>query len=70
MAKVNDDWRVLRHGPIEKLDENLWYVTGSLPGFIFRHITGTPELKRIIVSHHEPITDRPAEILHQIAAAL
>ena len=237
MAKVNDDWRVLRHGPIEKLDENLWCVTGSLPGmslkrvmtlvrlddgrlvihsavaldegamaeieawgrpaillvpnayhrldapaylarypdlevfcprgsrkkveevvpvhgsyddfpenpivalehldgvrkvegvmrvrsssgstlvfndavfnmphgrgvpgFIFRHITGstggprvtrlfrmmavkdkaafrdnlqrlagTPELKRIIVSHHEPITDRPAEILHQIAAAL
>lgn len=237
MAKVNDDWRVLRHGPIERPDENLWYVTGSLPGmslkrvmtlvrlddgrlvihsavaldegamaeieawgrsaillvpnayhrldapaylarypdlevycprgsrkkveevvrvhgsyddfpenptialdylegvrnvegvmrvrsnsgstlvfndavfnmphgrgvpgFIFRHITGstggprvtrlfrmmavkdkaafrdnlqrlagTPELKRIIVSHHEPITDRPAEILHQIAAAL
>ena len=237
MAKVNNDWRVLRHGPIEKLDNNIWCVTGSLPGmslkrvmtlvrlddgrlvihsavaldegamaeieawgrpaillvpnayhrldapaylarypdlevycprgsrkkveevvrvqssyddfpenptialdhldgvrnvegvmkvrsssgstlvfndavfnmphgrgvpgFIFRHITGstggprvtrlfrmmavkdkaafrdnlqrlagTPELKRIIVSHHEPITDRPAEILHQIAAAL
>ena len=32
MAKVNDDWRVLRHGPIERPDENLWYVTGSLPG--------------------------------------
>jgi len=73
MAKVKDDWRVLRHGPIEKLDENLWYVTGSLPGMSLKRVmtlAGTPELKRIIVSHHEPITDRPAEILHQIAAAL
>ena len=32
MAKVNNDWRVLRHGPIEKLDNNIWCVTGSLPG--------------------------------------
>jgi hypothetical protein len=38
MAKVKDDWRVLRHGPIEKLDENLWYVTGSLPGMSLKRV--------------------------------
>ena len=34
MAKVNDDWRVLRHGPIEHFEENLWCLTGSLPGML------------------------------------
>ena len=32
MAKVNCEWRVLKHGPIERFDENLWIVTDSLPG--------------------------------------
>jgi hypothetical protein len=27
-----DDWKVLPHGPIEKLSENLWWVWGSVPG--------------------------------------
>lgn len=27
-----DEWKVLRHGPIEKLAGNLWRVTGALPG--------------------------------------
>lgn len=31
MAKANTEWRVLAHGPIEKLAENLWWVQGSLP---------------------------------------
>lgn len=26
MAKVNEDWRVLRHGPIDRLEPNLWIV--------------------------------------------
>jgi hypothetical protein len=38
MAKVNDDWRVLRHGPIEKLDNNIWCVTGSLPGMSLKRV--------------------------------
>jgi hypothetical protein len=32
MAKANGDWKVLPHGPIEKLADNLWWVQGSLPG--------------------------------------
>ncbi len=101
MAKVNEDWRVLRHGPIDRLGSNLWSVTGTLPGFIFRHITGstggprvtrlyrmmavkdkpalrahlerlaeTPDLKRILVSHHIAVTDEPADVLRRVAAAL
>jgi hypothetical protein len=31
MAKANE-WAVLPHGPIEKLAENLWWVSGSLSG--------------------------------------
>jgi hypothetical protein len=31
MAKASTDWRVLPHGPIEELAENLWRVQGSVP---------------------------------------
>lgn len=32
MAKTNSDWKVLAHGPIERLAENIWWVQGALPG--------------------------------------
>lgn len=32
MAKTNSEWKVLEHGPIERLAENLWWVQGTLPG--------------------------------------
>jgi len=32
MPKAFDKWTVLPHGPIEKLEENLWRVEGTLPG--------------------------------------
>jgi hypothetical protein len=32
MAKAFDAWTVLPHGKIEKLEENLWRVEGTLPG--------------------------------------
>ena len=38
MAKVNSEWRVLRHGPIEKRDDNLWTVRGSLPGMSLKRV--------------------------------
>jgi hypothetical protein len=31
MASVFETWTVLKHGPIEKLSENLWRVEGSMP---------------------------------------
>jgi hypothetical protein len=32
MVKAHTEWKVLSHGPIEKLAENVWWVQGSLPG--------------------------------------
>ena len=32
MPKTNTEWKVLRHGPIERLANNLWWVQGTLPG--------------------------------------
>ncbi|HEX8792339.1 MAG TPA: hypothetical protein VF765_15400 [Polyangiaceae bacterium] len=32
MPKAYDKWTVLPHGKIEKLEENLWRVEGTLPG--------------------------------------
>jgi hypothetical protein len=31
MAKVFESWTVLKHGPLEKLSENLWRVDGTMP---------------------------------------
>ena len=38
MAKMNDEWNVLPHGPIEKLTENLWWVQGSLKGMSLKRV--------------------------------
>jgi len=40
MAKANETWTVLPHGPIETLESNLWRVEGSL---------GTMPIKRVMV---------------------
>src|SRR4051812_45540873 len=31
MAKAFEQWTVLPHGPIEKLSDNLWRVSGTMP---------------------------------------
>lgn len=36
MPKAFSDWKVLPHGPLEKLSDNLWWVWGSLPGMSLR----------------------------------
>jgi hypothetical protein len=36
MAKPDSSWRVLEHGPIEQLADNLWRVEGALPGMSLR----------------------------------
>ncbi len=36
MAKAPRPWIVTRHGPLEKLDDNLWVVEGDVPGVPFR----------------------------------
>jgi hypothetical protein len=36
MGKVDTRWRVLNHGPLEPLADNLWRVEGALPGMSLR----------------------------------
>jgi hypothetical protein len=36
MAKVDTAWKVLHHGPLEQLADNLWHVEGALPGMSLR----------------------------------
>lgn len=36
MAKPDPTWRVLSHGPIQQLAENLWRVEGALPNMSLR----------------------------------
>lgn len=38
MGKVDSEWRVLRHGPLEKREDNLWSVTGSLPRMSLKRV--------------------------------
>lgn len=36
MGKAFRKWKVLQHGPVERLAENLWRVSGSVPGMSLR----------------------------------
>jgi hypothetical protein len=36
MAKAHTEWKVLEHGPIERLANNVWRVAGALPGMSLR----------------------------------
>ncbi len=37
-ARRSDDWKVLEHGKIEKLNERLWRVEGMVPGMSLRRV--------------------------------
>jgi len=36
MVKTHREWKVLDHGPVEQLADNLWRVQGALPGMSLR----------------------------------
>lgn len=38
MAKAHSTWTVLRHGPLERLSDNLWRVQGALPGMTLERV--------------------------------
>ncbi len=38
MAKAHTTWKVLPHGPIEKLSDRLWRVEGQLPGIEMKRV--------------------------------
>lgn len=38
MARVNDDWKVLPHGSLDKLDDRLWRVEGRLENMPLKRV--------------------------------
>ena len=43
--KHPDAWTVREHGPLERLAENLWWVSGALPGMSLRRMMVVAKLK-------------------------
>ena len=42
---ADDAWKVLEHGPIVKLAENLWWVSGSVPNMTLRRTMAVVRLR-------------------------
>jgi hypothetical protein len=45
MAKANGEWKVLSHDPIQTLAENLWWVSGALPGMSLKRVMTIARLR-------------------------
>ena len=61
MANTNGEWKVLSHGPIERLAENLWWVQGSLPGMSLKRVMAIARLRdgRLVI-HNGIALQEPA----------
>lgn len=55
MAAAHDGWKVLRHGPIEHLADNLWRATGALPGMSLERTMVVARLRSGALVIHSPI---------------
>lgn len=51
MPKIHHEWTVLRHDPIEKIEDNLWCVTGTVPGMDLKRVMTLVRLEdgRVVV---------------------
>lgn len=61
MAKANSEWKVLPHGPLERLSENLWSVQGSLPRMSLKRVMTAARLAdgRLVI-HNAIALQEPA----------
>jgi hypothetical protein len=61
MPKAYADWKVLAHGPIEHLAENLWWVQGTLPGMSLKRVMTVARLNdgRLVI-HNGIALSEPA----------
>jgi len=37
-SEISDEWRVLRHGPLVQLSDNLWWVEGEIPRMSLKRV--------------------------------
>jgi hypothetical protein len=67
VAKITNEWRVLDHGPLERLADNLWRVKGSLPGMsLERVMTIVRRTDGTLIIHSAIACDEPT--MRQIEA--
>lgn len=59
MPAAHERWTVLPHGPIEKLEENLWRVTGALPNMALERVMTLARMAdgRVVVHSAIALTD-------------
>jgi hypothetical protein len=66
-TSISTEWKVLRHGPLETLSDNLWRVTGAVPGMsLQRTMTIARRQDGGLVLHSAIAVDEPT--LAQITA--
>lgn len=53
--KAHQTWTVLPHGPIEELADNLWHVTGTVPGMSLKRTMAVARLQDGGLVLHNPI---------------
>jgi hypothetical protein len=59
MPKANNQWKVLSHGPLERLAENLWWVQGSLPNMSLKRVMVIARLPDARLVIHNAIALEP-----------
>ena len=66
MAKAQGEWRVLSHGPIVKLAENLWWVQGTLPNMsLKRNMTVAKRRQKVVAYVRTAILTQASDVLIQ-----
>jgi hypothetical protein len=63
MAKARTTWRVLEHGPLQQLADNLWRVEGALPGMSLRRTMTVVRRADGSLLLHSPIALDPERLV-------
>jgi hypothetical protein len=65
MANSSRAWRVLGHGPIERLSENLWWVQGDLPSIPLKRVMTVARLSdgRLVIHNGIALAEADMRVL-------
>ena len=68
MAKARRGWIVTQHGPLQKLDDNLWAVEGKVPGVPLqrRMVIARKDDGSLVFFHAIPLDDKTLEEVRTI----
>ncbi|RYZ02715.1 MAG: hypothetical protein EOO73_30605 [Myxococcales bacterium] len=61
MVKAHTSWKVLKHGPLEQLSDNLWRVQGALPGMSLERVMTVVQRGDGSLLLHSPIALNEAQ---------